>query len=100
MKVGRNQSQEVARDYALEILAIFIDENYEPYLLQVNHTPSFATQTPLDYKIKTGLIKDTLVLMKCHDIALKQELFNKSKSYSHNRIQNGIRQSLQEDMRK
>ena len=40
-----------------------LDENCKPYVLEVNHTPSFVTDTPLDRFIKYGLIKDTLVLM-------------------------------------
>ncbi len=35
----------------------------EPFVLEVNHTPSFTTDTPLDHKIKFSLIKDTLKLM-------------------------------------
>jgi tubulin polyglutamylase TTLL6/13 len=35
----------------------------EPVLLEVNHTPSFNTDTPLDTYIKQNLIQDTLVLM-------------------------------------
>lgn len=80
-------------------LDIFIDENLQAYLLEVNHTPSFATETVLDTKIKTSLIKDTLILMKCHDVELKRELFNKSKTYSNNRIENGIRQVFNQEER-
>jgi tubulin polyglutamylase TTLL6/13 len=29
----------------------------------VNHTPSFATETPLDKTIKKNLIKETLLLL-------------------------------------
>ncbi len=28
---------------------IFLDKKCKPYLLEVNHTPSFATDSPLDY---------------------------------------------------
>ena len=42
---------------------ILLDNSLNPILLEVNHTPSFATDTPLDKKIKSSLIKDTLVLM-------------------------------------
>lgn len=44
-------------------LDIMLNCRGDPVLLEVNHTPSFTTDTPLDYKIKKGLIKDTLVLM-------------------------------------
>lgn len=32
-------------------------------MLEVNHAPSFATDTPLDYEIKHGLILDTFRLL-------------------------------------
>ncbi len=53
-------------------LDIMINDCFEPILLEVNHTPSFATETPLDQRIKTALIKDTLLLLRCNDIKLKQ----------------------------
>lgn len=34
-----------------------------PFLLEVNHTPSFSTDTPLDSLIKKNLIRDTVRLM-------------------------------------
>lgn len=40
-----------------------LDEYCKPYVLEVNHTPSFVTDTPLDYHIKYNLILDTLRLM-------------------------------------
>lgn len=42
---------------------ILIDEKLKPWLIEINHTPSFATDTPLDFKIKKDLIADTLVLL-------------------------------------
>ena len=80
-------------------LDILIDDKHEPFLLEVNHTPSFATETILDKRIKTSLVKDTLILMNCNDLNLKQELFHKSKVSSRNRIANGIKQTIQEDLR-
>jgi tubulin polyglutamylase TTLL6/13 len=40
-----------------------LDESFKPYLLEVNYTPSFSTDTPLDKLIKKNVIKDSLVLM-------------------------------------
>jgi hypothetical protein len=67
--------------------------------LEVNHTPSFATETPLDNRIKTALIKDTLVLMRLNDLKMKQELFYKSKACSSKRMEQGRRQSYNEEIR-
>jgi len=40
-----------------------IDETFKPYLLEINHAPSFATDSPLDEKIKGQVIYDTLNLL-------------------------------------
>ena len=42
---------------------IMIDDNNKPWLLEVNHTPSFATDTPLDSLIKKNYIRDSMKLM-------------------------------------
>jgi len=42
---------------------IILDSKCKPYLLEVNHSPSFSTDSPLDEKIKGIIIKDTLCLL-------------------------------------
>ena len=42
---------------------IFLDENLKPWILEVNHAPSFACDTPLDTKIKKGLLSDVVKLL-------------------------------------
>ena len=42
---------------------IFLDEKLKPYVLEVNHTPSFATESQLDAYIKKGVIRDALKLL-------------------------------------
>ena len=42
---------------------IFLDSNLKPWILEVNHSPSFTTDTPLDFKIKKNLIADTIRLL-------------------------------------
>jgi tubulin polyglutamylase TTLL6/13 len=42
---------------------IFLDKDSKPWLLEVNHTPSFTTDTPLDLRIKKNLIADTIRLL-------------------------------------
>jgi tubulin polyglutamylase TTLL6/13 len=39
---------------------IILDSKLKPWLLEVNHAPSFSTDTPLDFKIKKDLIADTI----------------------------------------
>ena len=42
---------------------VMMDVNLKPWLLEINHTPSFEADTPLDFKIKKDLIADTLKLL-------------------------------------
>ena len=62
---GLAQADNQANDICFQILGfdILVDEKLEPFLLEVNHTPSFQTDTPLDKHIKKNLIKDTLKLL-------------------------------------
>ena len=46
---------------------IMIDEKFKPWLLEVNHAPSFASDTPFDKELKFNLIRDTLVLMNFNE---------------------------------
>ena len=41
---------------------IILDYKLKPWLLEINYTPSFSTDTPLDQRIKSGVIKDALKL--------------------------------------
>lgn len=47
----------------LKRIDILIDHKLKPWLLEVNHTPSFTTDTPFDRKVKKNVIKDSLILM-------------------------------------
>jgi tubulin polyglutamylase TTLL6/13 len=55
---------------------VMLTEKCEPILIEINHTPSFSTDTPLDNTIKTNYIKDSLVLMninpKTKDAIIKE----------------------------
>lgn len=42
---------------------IMIDSNCKAWLIEINYTPSFSCESPLDELIKSNLIRDTLVLM-------------------------------------
>ena len=48
-------------------LDVLLTKDCSPILLEVNHTPSFTTDTPLDKKIKRELIRDSLVLMNINN---------------------------------
>ena len=42
---------------------IMIDKNFRPWLLEVNQSPSFATDSPLDYEVKKNVLRDTFNLL-------------------------------------
>ena len=42
---------------------IMLDRDCKPYLLEVNHSPSFSTDSPLDEKVKGDLLRDTIRLL-------------------------------------
>jgi len=59
------QPDEPYNNMCFEILGIdiMLDHKLKPWLLEVNHTPSFTTDTPLDRLIKKNVIKDALSIM-------------------------------------
>ena len=56
-------------DMCFEVLGfdVMIDHKLNPVLLEINYTPSFTTDTPLDIYIKKNLINDTLHLVNAND---------------------------------
>ena len=58
-----------ANDMCFEVLGfdVMIDHKLNPVLLEINYTPSFTTDTPLDIYIKKNLINDTLHLVNAND---------------------------------
>ena len=42
---------------------IMIDKNYRPWLIEVNQSPSFATDSPLDYRVKKAVLTDTFKML-------------------------------------
>ena len=40
-----------------------LDKKLKPWLLEINYTPSFTADTPLDKRIKEGCVKEALDLM-------------------------------------
>jgi tubulin polyglutamylase TTLL6/13 len=40
-----------------------IDHKLKPWLIEVNHTPSFTDDTPFDTWLKTNVVRDSLILL-------------------------------------
>lgn len=51
---------------------IMLDHKLNPYLLEINYTPSFTADTPLDQFIKKNLIADTLTLLNVNEKSKKE----------------------------
>lgn len=59
------QPDDISNAMCFEVLGfdVILDSKARPYILEVNHTPSFTTDSPLDWKIKKRVIRDALILM-------------------------------------
>ena len=51
---------------------IYLDDKLKPWIIEVNHAPSFVCDTPLDTKIKRGLLIDVFNLLNL-SVAKKQK---------------------------
>jgi tubulin polyglutamylase TTLL6/13 len=40
-----------------------LDRKLKPWMLEVNHTPSFNVDTPIDKEVKTALLTNTLEII-------------------------------------
>ena len=66
---------------------ILLDADMKPWLMEVNLSPSLATESPLYLKIKSNLFVDTMNLVCVHKYDRKKENLNKIK----NRVKNIMR---------
>jgi tubulin polyglutamylase TTLL6/13 len=41
-----------------------LDHKLKPWMLEVNHMPSFRADTDLDYEVKHDMIKNTLQILQ------------------------------------
>ena len=64
---------------------IIVDKDLKPLLLEVNHAPSFATQSPLDYEIKAAVFRDTFQLLGM-SVEKKKEIIKKQIEAKQNRM--------------
>lgn len=53
------------KEKCFEILGfdVILDKKLKPWLLEINYTPSFTADTPLDKRIKEDCVKEALDLM-------------------------------------
>lgn len=56
---------------------ILLDSDLKPWLMEVNLSPSLATDSPLDLKIKSNLFVDTMNLISIKKNIHKKETIKK-----------------------
>lgn len=66
-------------------LDIFLDERVKPWLFEVNALASFGTDSPLDLKIKSELLEETIKLLNLS--AKRKRNYKKQQSENFNRRQ-------------
>ena len=60
-----SKPEDVENSLCFQILGfdIFIDNKGKPWLIEVNQSPSFQTDTPLDYNIKKNIVQDSINIL-------------------------------------
>lgn len=67
---------------------IMIDKKFKPWLIEVNQCPSFATDSPLDYKTKKAVLTDTFRMLNC-SVKKRKQMQKKQKAQMESRILTG-----------
>lgn len=64
---------------------IIIDQNLKPWLLEVNHSPSFHTDGAVDKEVKYALIRDTFTMLNIRS-SDKRRVIDEDKRRINNRL--------------
>ena len=89
------QPQNYAANMCFELLGfdVMLTDKAEPIILEINHTPSFTTDTPLDQFIKFNYIKDSLTIMNINE-KTKNQLIKIQKEACQLRVMTGKKVKL------
>ncbi|GMH70097.1 hypothetical protein TL16_g05323 [Triparma laevis f. inornata] len=65
-KKRKTKKESIDGSHCFEILGldIMFDEKLKPYLIEVNHLPSFGTDSPLDEDIKSRVVEQALSILQ------------------------------------
>ncbi len=58
---------------------VMLDRKYKPWLIEVNHSPSFSTDAPIDQEVKSAVIGHALFLLNVSRFDRKRQKKNDSK---------------------
>jgi len=67
---------------------ILIDSKLKPWVIEINISPSFNVDTPLDFRIKKGVIEETIKLLGLSQFR-KMKYKKKEKSEFQKRVLSG-----------
>ena len=89
------QPENYSSNMCFELLGfdVMLTDKCEPVLLEINHTPSFTTDTPLDDHIKTNYIRDSLVLMNIN-MKTKENIIKERREACQQRVITGKKVKL------
>ena len=61
---AHNTAETASQCFAIYGFDIFLDKKLNPYVIEVNRSPSFACDAPLDREIKYGVLSQAFKLLK------------------------------------
>ena len=85
------ESGEAGSLRCFEILGfdVMVDRKYRPWLIEVNHSPSFTCDSPLDARIKSDLISNTMRLLNLHPLDRRRHQKQQT-SQAKSRLYSGV----------
>ena len=69
---------------------VLLDHKLKAWLLEVNHSPSFHTDSPLDKEVKEGLLYDALQMLDLR-VSDKRRCLEEDKRRAQQRLQHRSR---------
>ena len=75
---------------------IYLDDKLKPWILEVNHSPSFSTDSPLDFKVKKNLVTDVIQLLNLSFFKKMQYKKNKALEFQRRAIKGKTKMTQEE----
>ena len=84
------QPEDLDNSMCFQVLGfdIMIDRMFKPWLIEVNQSPSFATDSPLDYKTKKAVLSDTFRMLNL-SASKRKKILKEQKAALESRILTG-----------
>eukprot|EP00826_Nyctotherus_ovalis_P024154 TRINITY_DN1870_c0_g1_i6.p1 TRINITY_DN1870_c0_g1~~TRINITY_DN1870_c0_g1_i6.p1 ORF type:complete len:733 (-),score=155.94 TRINITY_DN1870_c0_g1_i6:130-2223(-) len=76
---------------------VLIDHKLKPWLLEVNHSPSFSTDTPFDEKVKLELLADTITLLHLDPMKRIKHYQKKNAGVAKRYLNKGVKKYSKEE---